>query len=429
MGIISYIREKMGKPGESDSSAILGMPVSLAGTQNRVVSTDEVWQTDTVKQASDRIIAELIKFEPSHVKTEAFGEQYEVNDQLQKVLNFPNSWDTISDVLEAFYRAYFLAGNAYLIPTYDTLPNGSRVYTGLYTVKPQLVEHVEDTQGLDGYYMHFASGYEVILPADEVIHLKRDYGANSYFGGNRAGRPDTVSLQRLATIDQHLLKGIDKAVDAGYSVRGIIKTGSVLDEKKIRRTLSDFYDRLKASDSAILPLDAKSDFTPIQSDIHAVDVDTLNFVDERILRSFGVSKAVLSGDYTQEQMRAFRATAVEPVIQKMEKEMTKKLFTDRERSFGHAIKFYTGELKYIDSTTSATLALCQAGGILTVNELRSELGYRPLRELAMDENGKPLIMMSKNYGAVDSVKDQVILEAGYTDEEQDKTQEDTKSST
>ncbi len=136
------------------------------------------------------------------------------------------------------------------------------------------------------------------------------------------------------------------------------------------------------------------------------------FIDERILRSFGVSKAILSGDYTPDQQKAFRATAVEPVIQKLEKELTKKLFTQKERSHGNLIKFYSGELKYIDSTTSQILAMCQAGGILTVNEMRSEIGYRPLKALAMDEMGMPLMMMSKNYGSLASVKDQVLLEAG-----------------
>lgn len=422
MGLLSFIKGWR-KEKESESlPQFSGQPFSTAGTQSRVLTADEAWQTDTVQQAVARIIAELIKYEPVHVKREEFGQLYETHSQLQKVLDVPNAWNTGSDLLESLYQSYFYSGNAFIVPIFAETPTGSRVYSELYTIKPTIAEHVEDNNGHEGYYFQFASGYEVVLPASDVIHLKRDFGKNEFFGGGKSGRPDTQSLQKLATLDQKLLSGVSRAIDAGYQVRGILKIGSVLDEKKIQKSLDDFYTRLKASDGAVLPLDAKSEYQPITQDIKAVDVETLNFVDERILRSFGVSKAILSGDYTQEQQRAFRATAVEPVIQKLEKELTKKLFTPKERSHGHIIKFYTGELKYIDQTTGTILAMAQAGGILLVNELRSELGYRPLKELATDEQGHPLMMMSKNFGSVDAVKDQVKIEANNVETQQSESQ-------
>lgn len=429
MGLFSFIK---GRKKENDSQSlpqIWGNTFSTSGTPDRVCTQDELWQTDTIQQAVSRIIAELIKYEPVHVKKEDFGQLYETNSNLQKVLDFPNAWDTGSDLLESFYQSYFYSGNAFIIPIFAETPTGSRVYSELYTIKPTIAEHVEDDNGNEGYYFQFASGYEVCMPASDVIHLKRDYGKNEFFGGGKSGRPDTYSLQKLATLDQKLLTGVSKAVEAGYQVRGILKIGSVLDEKKIQKSLSDFYERLRTSDGAVLPLDAQSDYTPITQDIKAVDVDTLSFIDERILRAFGVSKAILSGDFTQEQQRSFRATAVEPVIQKLEKELTKKLFTQKERSHGNQVKFYTGELKYIDQTTGSILAMAQSGGILTVNELRSELGYRPLRELATDGQGMPLMMMSKNYGSVDSVKDQVKIEAesGYDTNKHENSEEDVKN--
>ena len=426
MGLINFFK----KAREDKAKTYYNSPQiwesgTASGTQARVLTVDELWQTDTVKQAINRIIAELIKYEPVHVKKEDFGQLYETNSQLQKVLECPNEWDTGSDLLESFYTSYFLSGNAFIIPVFAETPTGSRVYSQFYTIKPVIAEHVEDSNGNEGYYFQFTSGYEVVLPASDVIHLKRDYGQNEFFGGDKAGRPDTLSLQKLATLDQKLLNGVSKAMDAGYQVKGVLKIGSVLDEQKIQKSLDDFYARLKRSDGAVLPLDAKSDYQPIQSDIKAVDAETLAFIDDRILRSFGVSKAILSGDYTPDQQKAFRATAVEPVIQKLEKELTKKLFTSKERSHGNLIKFYSGELKYIDATTNQILAMCQAGGILTVNELRSEIGYRPLKELAMDEQGMPLMMMSKNYGSVEAVKEQVLIEAGV-DQKQDENKQITE---
>lgn len=410
MGIFDIFKSKKSQP---ENMKKRGNGLTLAGAPERVLTAEEFWASDIPTQAISRIIAELVKYEPQHVKCSEWGELFNVNSNVQKILDVPNAWDTGSDLLEQFYWDYFYRGNAYIVPTYE-LVDGHKVYTGMYRVQPIISEHfIDDNTGLDCYYFEFQSGYSIVLPAEDVIHLKRDLGQNAYFGGDRNGRPHTRSLQKIATIDQKLISGVSKSIESSSMVRGILRYNAHLRPEGLDEAVDDFYARLRHNDSAILPLGLDVDYKPLSTDTHVVDAETLTFIDERFLRAFGVSRAILSGDFTAEQQKSFRSTAVQPVLEKLEKELTKKLFTQTERTRGNKIKFFIGEIAYIDSTTVEALTMGITAGILTVNEVRQAMGYKPLKEWSTDADGKPRAVMSKNFGDASSVATQVDKETGY----------------
>ena len=429
MGIFDIFKSKKSQP---ENMKKRGNGLTLAGAPERVLTAEEFWASDIPTQAISRIISELIKFEPQHVKVSEWGELFNVSSGIQKILDVPNSWDTGSDLLEQLYWDYFYRGNAYVVPTYE-LVDGHKVYTGMYRVQPIISEHfIDDNSGLDCYYLEFQSGYSICLPAEDVIHLKRDLGQNPYFGGDRTGRPHTRSLQKIATIDQKLISGVSKSIESSSMVRGILRYNAHLRPEGLDEAVEDFYARLRHNDSAILPLGLDVDYKPLSQDTHVVDAETLRFVDERFLRAFGVSRAILSGDFTSEQQKSFRSTAVQPVLEKLEKELTKKIFTQNERTRGNRIKFFIGEISYVDHTTVEALTMGITAGILTVNEIRQALGYRPLKEWSTDENGQPRAVMSKNFGDSSSVATQIDKEIGIyqeKSEEEPKKEEDTDITT
>ena len=59
-------------------------------------------------------------------------------------------------------------------------------------------------------------------------------------------------------------------------------------------------------------MDIKGEYVPIKRDIKLVDDDTLKFIDSKILRQFGVSLPILTGDYTKDQYEAFYQKTLEP---------------------------------------------------------------------------------------------------------------------
>ena len=92
--------------------------------------------------------------------------------------------------------------------------------------------------------------------------------------------------------------------------------------------------------------------------------------------------AILKGDYTKAQYEAFYQKTLEPLIISLSQALTKKLFTDREKSFRNMIKLYPKDLIFmtVDQTLQMVNMLSNTGALYE-NEKRVAFGLKPLEEL------------------------------------------------
>jgi len=172
-------------------------------------------------------------------------------------------------------------------------------------------------------------------------------------------------------------------MNASYAINGVVKYNTMLDDGKTEAALKELERKLINSESGFLPLDIKADFTPLERRTQIVDEATLKFVDEKILRNWGVPLPILTGDYTKAQYNAFYQKTLEPLIIAISQALTKKLFTERERAFGNKVELYPKELIFM--TVEQTLEMIKElspTGALFENEKRVALGLRPLPQLA-----------------------------------------------
>ena len=197
------------------------------------------------------------------------------------------------------------------------------------------------------------------------------------------GQPNHAALLKTLELNHDLLQGVAKAMKASYAVNGVVKYNTLLDDGKTAQALAELESKLNNNESGFLPLDLKADFTPLEHKSELVDEDTLKFIDEKILRNFGVPLAILTGDYTKEQYEAFYQKTLEPLIISISQAFTKKLFTKRERAFGNRIELYPKDLIFMTvSQTLNMIDILAPTGAMFENEKRVALGLRPLPELA-----------------------------------------------
>jgi phage portal protein BeeE len=169
---------------------------------------------------------------------------------------------------------------------------------------------------------------------------------------------------------------------ASYAVNGVVKYNTLLDGDRTEKALAELEQKLINNESGFLPLDLKADFTPLEHKSELVDEATLKFIDEKILRNWGISLPILTGDYTKEQYEAFYQKALEPRINALSQAFTKKLFTSRERAFGNKIEFYPERLIFMTTGQKIEMInLLSPTGALFENEKRTILGLMPLPEL------------------------------------------------
>ena len=345
-----------------------------------------IYASDVVQQALKCIVDEMKKLMPTHVRYKG-NDPVPVRSTVQDVLDMPNDLMTTSEFLEKICWLLLMNYNAFIIPTYYTWIDDKtgaerRYYEALYPINPTQVDFIEDASGRLFVTFWFWNGYTTTIPYDDVIHIRYNFSVNQYMGGNMMGQPDHEALLGTLQLNNNLLQGVAKAMSASYAVNGIVKYNTLLDDGKTEAALKELENKLRNSESGFLPLDLKAEFTPLERKISLVDKPTLEFIDSKILRNWGVPLAILTGDYTKEQYEAFYQKTLEPLALAISQAFTKKLFTTRERAFGNKIAMYPKELIFM--TVSQTLeminTLAPTGGLFE-NEKRVALGLRPMPEL------------------------------------------------
>lgn len=336
-----------------------------------------IYASDVVQQACSRIVQEVVKLTPRHIR-KAGADPVPVDGRVQAVLESPNALMTTADMLERIAWAYLITYNAWVVPARDSAGR----LTALWPITPTRVTFIEDAGGRLAVTLEFADGTETTVFYSDVIHIRSHYYANDYMGGDAHGMPDNAALLETLEINNTLMQGVAKGLKSSYAVNGVVKYNTMMDNGTMAKNIEALSERLANNESGLMALDLKGEYVPITRDIKVVDKDTLEFIDSKILRHFGASLPILTGDYTPEQLAAFYQQAIEPFVVKLSQAFTKGLFSRMEIGHKNAIEFYPEELIFM--STSQKLEMVRElgpSGALYQNEKRRIFGMAPLPEL------------------------------------------------
>ena len=374
MGFLDFLKPKNEKQG-----GLVLAPTMTGYNPTFTAFGDNVYASDIVVQSISCKANEFKKLDPRHIRTTGSKQQTITDSSIAKVLKRPNPFMTQADFLEKITILRELTKNCFIYPSYYMTQGGERFYTGIYPLKPQRVDYMQDGNGK--LYLHFVfyNGYETTLPADSVIHWRKDYGVNDYFGGSAFGGNDNAGLLSMLERYDTLTQGIAKALECSCQINGIAKLNTYASNDDQKKKEKEFQQLLQDNKSGILFTDNKIEYTQLPRDVKLVDAETLKFFYETILRANGTSLAILNGDYTKAQKEAYYEHALEADIKSLGQAMSKVLFTDREAAFGNDIVLYPNAITFMSMENK--LAALQSGlpaGIFTKNEARALLGYPPV---------------------------------------------------
>ncbi|WP_302826378.1 phage portal protein [Anaerofustis stercorihominis] len=330
---------------------------------------DDIYASDVVQQAVKCIVDEMIKLKPRHVVYSNSSElSTMMNSPEQKVLDNPNELMTTAEFIEKviwLYEGYY---NCYIYPIRDE--NG--VIKEMYPLERPRAEFLNDGIGRLYIKFTFETGYDFTCLYSDIIHLRKDYSENAFAGGDSQGNPDNGPLLKTLNLYDSMLQSIDKGIKTSYSINGILKTSTILDEDLTDKRIKEFEAKLKNNTSGIIPTGLDGDYIPLKKDAKIIDKDLLEFIDSKILRHYGVSYPILTGDYTKEQYTAFYQKTLEPLIIKLSQCFTKNFFQGRRYSFGNKIQFFAEDLVFMDNNQILEFANIVGGrGALTNGKLLS----------------------------------------------------------
>lgn len=336
-----------------------------------------IFASDVVQQAIYTVVTEMRKLSPRHVVREGYDLAPARYQDIQRVLDRPNELMTKSDFIEWITWAVMLNYNAFI---YMKQEDGK--LKGLYPVNPTQTTFMEAPSGKIYVRMAFQNGTSYDLPYANFIHIKTHFYNNEFMGGGDNGSPDFSGLLKTLDMNEMLLDGVRKALASSFAINGIIQYNTMLDNGQQLEEIRKFEQNLANSQSGILPLDLKAQVVQFNRQIQMVDEQTLKFIDDKILRYFGVPIEIVRGNYTTEQYQAFYQRTLEPLIVNYSEAFTQAIFTEREIGFRNEIIFYPKELIFMSTQqTLEMINLLGQSGTLYENEKRVALGLEPLEEL------------------------------------------------
>jgi HK97 family phage portal protein len=339
---------------------------------NAVFTTwgNDPYSTDVVRSAVDAIARNAAKLKPKHIKR-AGKEIQPVAGQVERVLQVrPNPNMSTYDFLYKMVTALMIDNNVFAYPVWE----GSTL-KAVWPVIAQQTEFIEDQLGQIGVRFWFSDD-SIILPYDEVIHLRRHFYKNDMAGENNKALNNT--LEAIHTTNE----GLGQAVKTSASLRGILKYQGILKESDIKANRDRFVAEylVVQNNGGVAALDSKADYTELKSQPLMVDAAQMKELRENVYRYYGINEKIIIGDYSNERTwEAFYESTLEPLAVQMSLEFTSKLFTTGERGRGHEIVFEANRLQYVSTRTKVQMLKDLAPlGLFTINEGREIFNLAPV---------------------------------------------------
>lgn len=378
MGLYSYLKSVLPKKEETIYQAWITNGKPILSNFGK-----DIYLSDFVNNAIDRVASEISKIELKSI-VEMNDTRQVQNDDITRLFRFkPNPLQTTSDFLSNVEWLRRKNANAFIYPQYETLTmkNGQqyRRYTAFYPLKPTQVYIGVNNGQVWEIKFDFEDGTSYTVPYADLIHLRWRRGANTIIGGgDDNGYTNDYDIIRTIDALDKTIQGLPKSIEASLQVKGVYSAKTLADSMKLKKMRDEFESHIVTSKTGMIATDLGGEFTPVNINAPEISDAAMKFLKSVIQERYGISAAILSGDYTGTQHSAFYQTAIEDLIIQLEQAMTACIFTPREQDVGHRIKCYYSKVNYMAAADKMNLAnLAKETGIMTLNEINEMFGREP----------------------------------------------------
>ena len=326
------------------------------------IYSGDAYSSDVYREGVDAIARNAGKLKGSHVIKYKDHDRVDGDCQLNRLLQVrPNPFMSAYDFTYKLVTRLFLYNNAFAFIDRDD----RGVVRGLYPITASHIDLLADQNGELFCQFTIRNGRQIIFSYRDVIHLRRFFNDDDILGADNSAIVPGLELAQTQN------DGIIAGIKSGASIRGILKFTQIMSPTKLKEERDAFVnDYLEiGNDGGVVATDQKMDYQPIESKPIILDADQTKAIRSKIFSYLGVTEEIVSSSYTEDQFSAFYESTIEPIATALSQEMTAKLFTEREQSFGNEIIFESGRLQFTSNSTKVNLiAQLMPMGLLTINQ-------------------------------------------------------------
>lgn len=328
----------------------------------------------------------------------------EIDSKLNRVLNISANIDQTGRALvQDIAMSMFDEGCVAVVPTdTDINPNYDNSYDILELRVGKIVEWRPNHVKVNLYNERTGIKEDVMLNKSAVAIIE-----NPFY--SVMNEPNSIlkrlsrKLSLLDVIDeQNSSKKLDLIIQLPY----VVKTEARRKQAEIRR--KDIEKQLAEGKYGIAYTDATEHITQLNRSLENNMMGQIEYLTNMLFSQLGLTPEIMNGTASEEVMMNYYNRTIEPILTAITEEMTRKFLTKTARTQGQAIIFIRDPFKLVPISNMADLGdKFIRNEILTANEVRGKLGFKPSNEPKADQLGNPNMPVSE----------QIQNESAETDEE------------
>lgn len=219
-------------------------------------------------------------------------------------------------------------------------------------------------------------------------------------------------LNLLDAIDEQSGSGkLDIIIQLPYALRGEQKKAQAEQRRK------EIDVQLSGSKYGIAYIDATEHVTQLNRPAENNLLTQVEYLTKMVFNQLGMTESIFNGTATEEELLNYHNRTIEPFLSALTTEMERKFLTKTARTQGHRIKFFQDPFRLTPVGKIAEIAdKFTRNEILSSNEVRAIIGYKPvddpradelrnsnINQSARDEQGLPMTTREENEEKVEVI--------------------------
>ena len=225
---------------------------------------------------------------------------------------------------------------------------------------------------------------EVTLPKKSVAIIENPF-YSVMNEPNSIGRRLISKLNLLDVVDDQLSAGkLDMIVQLPYDVKSPLKRHIAEERRK------DLQTQLNDATYGVAYVGATEKIVQLNRPLENNLMTQIEYLVNMFYSELGMCEEILKGTADEKTQLNYRNNVIEPVLSAITLEMTRKWISPTSYTQGQSVFFIQNPFKLTPVSSIATIAdTFTRSQILSANEVRSIIGYKPVDDARADELSNP----------------------------------------
>ena len=341
--------------------------------------TSERTQVDTIY---NRIALDVAAINIMHVQCDEDGRFESVMDsELNECLTLAANLDQVSrDFIKDIVYSMCDEGVVAILPI-DTTLNPEIGSFDIKTMRTgRIVEWYPKDIRVEAYNENTGKREEMIVPKSVAAIVNNPF----YEVMNAPNSTLNRYKHKLSLLDMTDDKNSSGKLDMIIQLPYLIRSDSRREQAEKRR--AEIEQQLVGSKYGIAYADGTEKIIQLNRPVENNLYEQVKDLKQELYTELGITEGILNGTASEQELLNYQQNTIKPILEVICLEMKRKFLTKNARTRGQSIMYFTNPFGIVPVTQLADIAdKLTRNAIMSSNEFRSVLGYKPVDDPRADE--------------------------------------------